>query len=214
MRSVAGTTKWLHEAQHAGVQAQVFLSSLTSSVAGERDYSRAEQALEQKFVEAGKIVFRLGLVIGPGGAFADLVDSVTRYPVVPMLDRGAQLVNVLGADALVQIVRDGIVSQGGALQAAAWNLHQPEPYSLREVVGTILRQAGRRRMLIPLPAGPVIAALSLFERQRLVRLPVTSASVRGMIEQGRRSFPSDYERFGYPVRSLDELVSAALSPRA
>jgi hypothetical protein len=128
-----------------------------------------------------------------------------------MLDRGAQLVNVLGADALVQIVRDSIVSEGGALQAAAWNLHQPEPYSLREVVGTILRQAGRRRMLIPLPAGPVIAALSLFERQRLVRLPVTSASVRSMIEQGRRSFPSDYERFGYPVRSLDELVSAALS---
>ena len=60
---------------------------------------------------------------------------------------------------------------------------------------------GFRRVLLPMPARPMVGLLQLFEHQRLVRLPVTSSNVQGLIQGGRRRFSSDFAHFGYPCRA-------------
>lgn len=207
--NVEGTRRWLAEAQAAEVTTQVLLSSLSADAGARADYGRAKYALEQDFLAAGQIVFRLGVVIGDGGMFARMVDSTRRYPFVPLLDGGKQLIYVLGIDFLCRVLRDTALSGGAGLQGRAWNLQQPTPHPLSEVIAAISAAYGFRRLLLPLPARPMVGLLRLFEKQALVRLPVTSTNVEGLIQQGRRVIPSDFARFGYAEESLEELVRKA-----
>ncbi len=207
--NVEGTRRWLAEAQAAGVTTQVLLSSLSADADARADYGRAKYALEQDFLAAGQIVFRMGVVVGDGGMFARMVESTRRYPFVPLLDGGQQLIYVLGIDFLCEVLRDTVQSGGTELHGRAWNLQQPTPYPLAEVITAITAAYGFRRLLLPLPAQPLVGLLRLFEKQAFVRLPVTSTNVEGLIQQGRRVIPSDFARFGYPEESLDELIRRA-----
>lgn len=207
--NVEGTTRWLEEAAAAGVGTQVFLSSLSADARALSEYGRAKYVLEQRFLAADQIVFRLGVVVGDGGMFGRMVDSVRRSPVVPLLDNGAQLIYVLGIDFLCSVIRDTLTSEGQGLRGRAWNLQQPTPYPLREVIRAICAAYSLHRVLLPLPAQPLVGLLRLFEKQALIRLPITSVNVQGLIQQGRREFPSDFARFGHPEEPLSALVARA-----
>jgi len=208
--NVEGTARWLAEGSAAGVSTQIFLSSLSADAGALADYGRAKYALEERFVAAGQIIFRLGVVVGDGGMFARMVDSVRRYPLVPLLDNGAQLIYVLGIDYLCAVLQDTILTSGQGLRGRAWNLQQPNPYPLREVIRAIAAGYGLRRILLPVPARPVVGVLERFEKQRLIRLPITSVNVRGLIQQGQREFPSDFAQFGYPEQSLAVLINRTI----
>ena len=207
--NVAGTTRWMDEARAAGVGLQIFLSTLSAEPNALSDYGRAKWTLQQRFVDAGEVVFRLGVVIGDGGMYARIRSSATRAPVVPMLDGGRQLLYVAGIDAVCAVLSDAILAGGEGLRGSAWNLVQPEPVTLRTMVEAINRQRERRVLLVPVPAKPVLAALRVAESVPLLHLPVSSTNVRGLIQQGQRRFPSDYERFGYSVQSLEMLIALA-----
>jgi dihydroflavonol-4-reductase len=207
--NVDGTVRWLREGQAAGVRTQILLSTLSAEPHALTEYGRGKWALEQEFARAGELTVRLGVVVGPGGMFAKLVDSARRAPVIPLLGGGQQLLYVLGIDRLTEILRDIMQSEGEGLRGRAWNLPQPEPATLRRLMETIARAYGLKRMTLPVPAKPLLWGAELFEKQSLLRLPVSSTNIRGLIQAGTRAFPSDYARFGYPVQSLEELVAAA-----
>ena len=151
----------------------------------------------------------MGVVVGPGGMFARLVESARRTPVIPLLGGGQQLLYVTGVERLAEILRDIAVSEGEGLRGRSWNLPQPEPVTLRKMMETIVRIYRFKRVSIALPARPLLWGTQLLEKQSLVRLPVTSTNIRGLIQAGQQRFPSDYGRFGYAVQPLDELVAAA-----
>jgi nucleoside-diphosphate-sugar epimerase len=207
--NVGGAKRWLEEGQAAGVRTQILLSSLSAEPDALSEYGQGKWALEQEFARAGEIAVRLGVVVGPGGMFMRLVDSARRTPVIPLLGGGAQLLYVLGVERLTEILRDIVEAEGADLRGRSWNLPQPDPVTLREMMETIARIYSLRRLSLPLPARPLLWGTQLFEKQSLLRLPVTSTNIRGLIQAGTRRFPSDYARFGYPVQPLDELVLAA-----
>jgi nucleoside-diphosphate-sugar epimerase len=204
--NVTGTTRWLEEAKAAGVGLQIFLSTLSATADAAADYGRAKFILQQRFTAAGEVVFRLGVVVGDGGMFARMRESARRYPIVPLLDGGQQLIYVLGIGYLTAILRDCILQNGAGLRGRAWNPHQPRAYTLREVMRAILRHYGYRRLLLPIPARPILALLLAAEKLPGVKLPVTSANVMGLVKQSRQEIPSDFDRFGYPEESLEALI--------
>jgi nucleoside-diphosphate-sugar epimerase len=133
--------------------------------------------------------------------------------VIPLLGGGQQLLYVLSVERLAEILRDIIAAGGEGLRGRSWNLPQPEPVTLREMMEMIIRVYGFRRVSLPLPATPLLWGAQLFEKQSLIRLPVSSTNIRGLIQAGTKRFPSDYARFGYPVQPLDDLVAAAARAR-
>jgi NADH dehydrogenase len=207
--NVDGTARWLKEGQDAGVKTQILLSSLSAEPDALSEYGRGKWALEQEFARAGEVTVRLGVVVGPGGMFARLVDSARRAPVIPLLGGGQQLLYILGVERLTELLRDIMVTEGAGLRGRSWNLPQPEPVTLRAMMDAIVRIYGLKRVSLPLPARPLLWGAQLFEKQTLLRLPVTSTNIRGLLQAGARRFPSDYARFGYPPQSLEELVAAA-----
>ena len=208
--NVDGTTRWLEETKAAGVPLQLFLSTLSAEPDALSDYGRAKYELEQRFIAAEQVVIRLGVVIGDGGMFARIRSSATRLPVTPMLDGGKQLLYFVGIDTLCSVLRDTLATQGAGLRGQAWNLVQPQPATLREMIEAINRRDGRRMMLVPVPTKPVLAALRVAESLPMLRLPVTSTNIKGLIQQGQKRVLSDFARFGYPEQTLDELIASAL----
>jgi nucleoside-diphosphate-sugar epimerase len=207
--NVGGTRRWLGEGQAAGVGVQVLLSSLSAAENALAEYGRGKWELEQAFHAAGEVAVRLGVVVGRGGMFAGLVESARRSPVIPMLGGGQQLLYVLGVERLAEILRDIVASNGESLRERSWNLPQPQPYTLRQMMDAIVRGYGFKRVTLTLPIRPVLLGVQLLERQPLVRLPVSSSNVKGLMQAGRQTFPSDYPRFGYQEQGLHELVKLA-----
>lgn len=205
--NVDGTTRWLEEARAAGARTQILLSTLSAAPDALADYGRAKYALEQRFIAAGGVVFRLAVVVGDGGMFARIRDSIRRSPIVPLLDGGRQRVYVLGIDFLCGVLRDTIAAGGAGLAGRAWNLQQPQPYTLREVTAAIARGCGYRRLLLPVPLRPVLALLLAAEKLPLPHLPITSSNVKGLRQGEGVAPPSDFTRFGCPEEPLDALVA-------
>jgi nucleoside-diphosphate-sugar epimerase len=205
--NVAGTRRWLEEGRGRGVGLQIFLSSLSATAEARSGYGRAKFELEQAFVAADQVVFRLGVVVGDGGMFARIREASRKAPVVPLLDNGAQLIYVLGIDYLCAVLRDCILGDGEGLRGRPWNLHQPRPYTLRQVTEAINRHYRYRRLLLPIPSRPILLALQVLERLPHIHVPISSANVQGLRQQGRQHIPSDFDRFGYPEESLERLVA-------
>jgi uncharacterized protein YbjT (DUF2867 family) len=205
--NVDGTRRWLAEARAAGVPLQIFLSSLSAGKQAMSDYGRAKHALEQSVIEMNEVVFALGVVVGDGGMFARMRRSL-QGPVAPLLDGGKARIHLLGIDFLCDVIRDCISTSGEGLRGRVWRIHQPQSYTLREVLDTIRRVYGLRCRLIPVPSLPALWILSLTERLSL-RLPVTATNIRGLRQSRHDSFDSDYGNFGYPARTLEELIRQA-----
>lgn len=207
--NVDGTTRWLEEARAAGAGAQILLSTLSAAPDARADYGRAKYALEDRFIAAGGIVFRMAVVIGDGGMFARMRRAIQRSPVVPMLDGGRQPIYVLGIDFLCAVLRDAIATGGAGLTGRAWNLQQPRRYTLREVTAAIAHGCGYRRALLTVPLRPALALLLAAEKLPLPRLPITSTHVKGLMQGEGAAPPSDFAHFGYPEENLDALIARA-----
>lgn len=205
--NVEGTTRWLEEARTAGVPLQILLSSLSADPNALSEDGRAKYALEQRFIRYGEVVFRLGVVVGDGGMFARVLSSARRTPIVPMLDGGKQPLHVLGIEFLCKVLRDAIDDNGQGLRARAWNLQQPRAHSLHEVTQAICRGYHLRRLILPIPAAPVIAVLEALEKLPFARLPITSAAVQEITQTTDADIPSDFPLFGYPEESLEGLIA-------
>jgi nucleoside-diphosphate-sugar epimerase len=211
--NVEGTTRWLEEAETAGVPLQILLSTLSADANALSDYGRAKYLLEGRFFERSQVVFRMAVVVGDGGMFARLRESARRSPVVPLLDGGRQPVYVLGIDFVCNVIRDSIAANGEGLRGRGWNLQQPQALTLREVTAAICRGYGFRRLLLPVPIRPILALLVAIERLPFPKLPVSSTNLRGLIQAEGQSYPSDFERFGYPAESLDALIGRVARPQ-
>lgn len=210
--NVEGTTLWLQEAQARGVDLQIFLSTLIPEAQIRSEYTRMKHELEKEFLAIGGVVFRLGLVIGDGGMFLKIRNSMGRFPLVPLLDGGRAPVYPLGIDFVCGVIEDCIRTNGEGLRNRAWNLQQPTAYSLRDVMESTRRQYGFSCRFVIVPSLPILWAVSLLERLPFLHLPISSTNLKGL--RAAQTFPSDFARFGQVEESLDDLISRAVRARS
>ena len=207
--NVNGTRKWLQEAHAHGVKTQVFFSTLIPEGGVESDYTRMKQTLEQDCLAHDAVIFRLGLVVGPGGMFSRITESLRKSPLVPLLDGGKAAVFVLGISYLCEVVGACVESDGEGLPARPWHLQQPTGYTLRGVMESIRRTYGYRCWFVPVPSLPILWMVSIVERLGVKGLPVSSTNLRGLRDSVNVVFPSEFEHFGHPEQDLDTLVACA-----
>jgi len=215
-RNVEGTWRWFGEAREAGARLQILLGSLSADAAAASDYGRAKAELERRFLSGGGGVLRLGLVVGNGGMFARMERSLRRW-LVPLPDGGRTPVELIGVDAVCEVLMHAVEATGPPLAGRALAPNQPDPPTLRALLLAIRRHYRHRALLVPVPSRALLAAVVALERIGL-RLPVDSANLRGLRRADGRGQHSDHAEFGLPVESLDELVAraaaeAGVSPR-
>ncbi len=207
--NVEGTGRAVAEASAAGVRTQIFLSSLSARPDALAPYGRAKHALEAPVTGAGGVALRLGVVVGNGGMFGKMVETLRRAPVVPLLDGGRGRVHVLGIDFLAGLLLRIVESGGEGFAGRVLHVQQPEPHTLREVMEAIRRHYRFSCRFVPVPLGPVQLAVAVAERIPGVRLPVSGTNLKGLRQSREERFPSDFPELGFPAESLDALVARA-----
>ena len=147
-----GARRVAEAAAAAGVKHLVQISAIGAEATADAKYARtkgaAEQAVRQAFPAA--VVLRPSIVFGPEDEFFNLFASMAQLsPALPLIGGGRtrfQPVYVGDvADAVARALTDP------ACAGKTYELGGPRVYSFRELLELMLRQIGRRRLLLPLP---------------------------------------------------------------
>jgi nucleoside-diphosphate-sugar epimerase len=173
--NMGGTIRLVSMARAAGAGRLVFVSSCSAHSRALSFYGRSKYALEKRFDPQRDLVVRPGLVVGHGGVFARMVETVARTPVIPSFRGGRQPVQTIAIEdlcaAMVRLVESG--ARGRHVLA------EEEPISLRKLQKLIARGLGVRARFVWLPYWPAVLATEFCEEIG-VPLPLTSENLRGL----------------------------------
>jgi NADH dehydrogenase len=174
---VEGAGRVARAAHAAGARRYVHMSALGADPASPASYGRSkaagEAAVRAAFPDAA--IARPSVVFGPEDDFFNRFAGLARYsPALPLIGGGTtrfQPVYVGDvADALARLVEDS------ATAGKTYELGGPGTYSFRELLEYLLREIGRRRLLVPLPFA--LAKLQAAFLEWLPRPPLTRDQVR------------------------------------
>jgi uncharacterized protein YbjT (DUF2867 family) len=156
-----GAARVARAAQAAGVSTVVQMSALGADPASPSEYARSKAAGEQavRSICPDARIVRPSVVFGPEDDFLNRFATLARFlPALPLIGGGKtrfQPVYVGDvADALLRLVEDP------ATAGKRYELGGPRIYSFRELMELMLRQIGRKRLLVPVPFG--VASLQAF----------------------------------------------------
>ena len=153
-------------AREAGVPTLIHISTPGIGTDSESAYARTkaegEIALQREFPEG--CILRPSLVFGPEDKFFNKFANLARFmPALPLIVGGHtrfQPVSVGDVAMAITACVDDASTSGKTFE-----LGGPVVYSFREMLQIILRETGRRRLLLPLPFG--VATLAAFALQFL-----------------------------------------------
>jgi len=174
---VEGARQLALAARAAGIGDFVQVSALGAAPDAEADYARSkfagEGAVRAAFPEA--IVVRPSLIVGPEDGFFNRFGAMAQIsPVLPLIDGGRTLFQptYVGdvAEAIARLLADP--EQRGR----TFELAGPRTYSFRQLLELLLKEIGRKRLLLPVP-GP-LAWIQASALELLPKPPLTRDQIR------------------------------------
>lgn len=164
------------EAAAAGVARLVLVSGIGADPESGSAYIRArgrgERLVQQAF--PGATIVRPSALFGPGDAlFGTLADMARLLPVLPLIGGGRTRLQPVYVEDVAEAIARLLADPATAGQT--YELAGPRVYTLRELVGIVLRLVERRRWLVPVPFAVAKVQARLFEL--LPHPPLTTGQV-------------------------------------
>ncbi len=165
-------------AKDTGAAALVHMSALGADPESRSRYATSkaagEAAVRAAFPEA--VIVRPSVVFGPQDGFFNLFASLARFtPVLPVIGGGG---GTRFQPVYVGDVADAIMKGLGERSCAGktYELGGPAVYSFKEIMEMILRETGRKRLLLPFPY--FLASLEAWFLQLMPKPLLTTDQVR------------------------------------
>ena len=150
----AGTEALVGAARRAGVDRLVYISGAGAAPDAGRHWFRAKWRAEEAVRSSGVTftIIRPTWIYGPGDVSLNRFLGFTRWlPFVPLTGSGRQLLAPVFIDDVARLAADALADPAAADRT--FDLGGPATYSMREIVAIALRVAGKRRLILPAPAG-------------------------------------------------------------
>ncbi|MCV7443746.1 NAD-dependent epimerase/dehydratase family protein [Mycobacterium paraense] len=176
--NVIGSRRLIEAAATAGVKQVVFVSSMSAYFGTRQAYGLMKLAVERTALDMGCVVVRPGLIYGesPGG-MAGTLRKISRLPLWPRF-KSAKLFLAHEDDVAHAIAT--VIDHYDELSGEVIGLANPRSVDLPSIFAGLSPEQ-KRRTSLPVPAGPVMAALRLLEVAG-VPFPFRSDSLLGLIE--------------------------------
>jgi len=148
---VHGAERVARVAATIGVERLVHISGLGVDTVSPSPYVRARaqgEAAVRSALPAARIL-RPSVIFGPDDHFLSTLDRVTRLPVIPLFGHGRTRLQPVHVDDVALAVTAVLADEttGGAV----FELGGAEVLAYRDILRTLLRHRGRRRVLMPVP---------------------------------------------------------------
>jgi uncharacterized protein YbjT (DUF2867 family) len=161
----------------AGVRRQLYFSSYSAGEHARSLYGRTKLAIERGLAgQADTMIVRPGLVIGPGGIYGRIAALARRLPIVPLPNADGQVPVI----ALERLAQETLAILRAPRLPAEANLFESELVSLRQLARDAAAAAGRRPLLLSVPAGLVRAGLRVTAALH-IPLPVNADNLEGFL---------------------------------
>jgi len=204
-RNIAGAQSICRQGELAAVRKQIFLSSYSARPDACAVYGRVKYTLETFFLRQGHTIVRPGLVIGNGGMFGRNLRTVLASPVIPLLDNGADRIPVIALRDFLQAMQVILDSA----PAGAYGLFNPELVSMRQLMETVGRIAGRHPRYISIRSSWALFFLAAMKRLR-IPFPSNVDNLKALKLNQDCIHRSDLLDLLPAVCSLEEMVQDAL----
>ncbi len=167
------------QAGQAGAERLIHISGLGADPTSDSPYIRARGIGEDLVKEAfeGVTIFRPSVIFGPDDSFFNTLAGMARQtPILPLFGMGRTTLQPVHvgdvAEACVRVLADP------STQGKLYELGGPRVYTYRALVQLVLKQADKRRVLVPVPffMWDTLAALMAF----LANPPLTRDQVKLM----------------------------------
>lgn len=134
----------------AGVGALVHVSAIGAAADSDANYAvtkaEGEQAVREAFPNA--VILRPSIIFGPEDGFFNKFAEMARFlPALPLIGGGHTRFQPVFVGDVAQAIQIVLSRQDGR----TYELGGPSVYSFKELLQLILRETGRRRLLVPLP---------------------------------------------------------------
>jgi NADH dehydrogenase len=159
----------------AGVGALVHVSAIGADADCDADYavSKAEGELAVREAFPNAVILRPSLIFGPEDGFFNKFAAMARiFPALPLVGGGHTRFQPVFVGDVAQAIVTALSRQDGR----TYELGGPTVYSFKELMQLILRETGRKRLLVPLPFA--IASLKAMFLQLLPNPLLTVDQVR------------------------------------
>lgn len=183
-------------ARRNGLMHNVFVSSLSAHEHAESSYGRNKMLVE-RYPEIDTIV-RPGLIIGSGGLFLQMYESIKKIPVVPLFFGGAQHVQFIHVDDICQAITAILDSR----LTGQFNIAHPESVDIKSFYRALAERAGRRVKFIRFPGRISLEILKAAESVGIRKLPITAENLLGLKQMRVFDTYKDLERMRLNPRGL------------
>lgn len=174
----------------------VFISSIAAQPTIQSIYGKSKLEIE-KMMPASGLIVRPGLVIGKGGLFGRLLQSVSTNRPVPLLRGGTQPMQCIAIDDLTSFVATAVQNNLSGI----FTLVNSEDFSYKTFFEALANSIGEKCRFLPLPASLLLATLSITDKLH-IPLPVSAENLRGLLSQQRVLAPAADELLGHPPLTL------------
>lgn len=163
-------------AHAAGIRTLVHVSAIGADPDAQSRYActkgEGEAAVRDAFPDA--VILRPSILFGPEDRFFNKFASLARLvPALPLVGGGhTKFQPVFVGDAASAIVRS---LEDPAARSRTYELGGPTVYSFKELMQIMLRETGRRRMLVPLPF--LLASIKAF----FLQIPATILPIEPLL---------------------------------
>jgi uncharacterized protein YbjT (DUF2867 family) len=134
----------------AGASALVHVSAIGADLDGESEYAvtkgEGERYVREAFPNA--VILRPSIIFGPEDSFFNKFAGMARFiPALPLVGGGHTRFQPVFVGDVAQAILAALARQDGR----TYELGGPATYTFKELLQLILRETGRRRVLVPLP---------------------------------------------------------------
>jgi NADH dehydrogenase len=199
-----------HASAMAGVRRLVHISGIGADPGSASPYVRARATGERLVREAfpGAIILRPSVMFGPEDAFFNQLAALARImPILPLFGSGeVRLQPVYVGDVAEAVVQALAVD---AAQGRTYELGGPRAYSYKALLQLLLRQLGRRRLLMPVPYAVwelLATLLAPLPRRPISRDQVVLMKQDNVVSPGASSFAD----LGITPRAVEEILPSYL----
>jgi nucleoside-diphosphate-sugar epimerase len=200
--NIEGSQQLFRLAKQHGLAQIVFVSSVSAHEHAESAYGKTKLLIENS-PEIDAVV-RPGLIIGPGGLFKRMNDSIGRLPLVPLFFGGSQRLQFIHVEdlccAIQTILDDRLTGQ--------FNVAHPESVSVRSFYSTLGEIAGRRVRFVRLPGKASLGILKIIESIGIRNLPVSSENLLGLKNMCLAETLNDLEQLNLNPRNLKACLTS------
>ncbi len=179
-------SKALFDYCHARSIRIIFLSSCSAHVKAQSFYGKSKYQLEG-FLNINDTIIRPGFVIGDGGIYKRLEQSINKLKFAPLFWGGQQPLQIIHLEDLVT----GVMNAYFQNKTGIYNLLHPTSYPLQEFYRQIFIKLKLTPKFIHLPGNLTLAILKLAEFFK-IPLPLTSENLLGL--KYLQVFKSDCEK--------------------